>query len=320
MSEERYGQVVRREKKFDFLVIGAQKSGTTALFEYLRSHPRIMMPPGKEAPFFTNTELYGHDLRRFIHEAVGNVSDTSICGKVTPHYMTEPSVPARIHNLLPDVKLISILRNPIDRAISHYRMTVRRGLEKRSIDQAFHELMQPELAETARMLPPHLENERLCYLAWSEYGRILEQYRILFPPDQLLILLTEELERDPAGTLDRILEFIGLAAGFRPANLGKRVFVGGGHQHLRWIKPMMQGSGLVKVWRLLPLRLRTEVDYRLGLINTVRKAPVTNASVELSPDMRTRVQSFLEHDIEKIRKLLKRPELWQESTCRLNVK
>lgn len=116
--------------KVDFLVIGAQKSGTTSIFNYLSSHPSIFMPQCKEVCFFTRDFERGVDW--YFSNYFPSAPASSIKGEASPHYMYFKNVPERIASLFPDIKLIAVLRNPITRAYSHYQMTVRRNLEKRS--------------------------------------------------------------------------------------------------------------------------------------------------------------------------------------------
>src|SRR6266487_1947701 len=114
-------------KCLDFIIIGAQKAGTTSLYHYLREHPGIYMPPEKEAPFFTSKGSFLRDWEQFAADYFGAASVEQRWGKATPAYMADPRVAARIHSLMPRVLLIALLRNPVERAYSHYMMSVRRG-------------------------------------------------------------------------------------------------------------------------------------------------------------------------------------------------
>lgn len=223
----------------DFLVIGAQKAGTTSLWQYLREHRRLRFPRTKEVPVLirgapTRAEIAAGILRRF-----GDVRPDSLLGTVTPEYMIGKAidndgervegggdvglVARRIKQAFPQVKLIALLRDPIERAISNYIMTVRRGQEKRELDDALSRLLDPVRLKSARRQPTDSD----MLIVAGEYGRILGTYRDLFPADQLLVQFSADLIRDPGSVIDEILVYLGLPTGFRPAGLGIRHFRGG---------------------------------------------------------------------------------------------
>lgn len=237
----------------DFIVIGAQKAGTTSLFEYLRHHPEIALPAGKEWPYFSHDPAYTRgwstymtNLAREGYRAAADPART--WGTVTPHYMVggvyqarndaadsydEHTVPSRIHERLPDVRLVAILRDPVERAVSHHRLMVRAGRERRSVDDAIAELLRPDALEGARRHP----QQSTGYVAWGEYGRILAGYFDVFSADQILVVFTDELERAPAQLLKQIQEFIGVSADFEPDNLNKRYNPGAFERGFSWSAP-----------------------------------------------------------------------------------
>ena len=115
-------------KPLDFLIIGAQKSGTTSLFKYLNQHPDIAMPADKEAPYFTNDELYSAGWQHYLGNYFTGYDQELLWGTASPQYMSDLRAAERITRDLPNTRLIAILRNPIERAYSHYLMQKRRGL------------------------------------------------------------------------------------------------------------------------------------------------------------------------------------------------
>jgi Sulfotransferase family len=222
-------------RDLDFIVIGVQKGATTSLWQYLRRHPQIAMPDFKEAPVFCmDSERIPTTLARLMDSAFGEVGPQVKLGKVTPHYMMGKKdvdvdlIAERIAAALPDVRLIALLRDPIERAISQYRMSVRRGYESRSFDVAVAELLQPDQLELGRTRP----TETNSYLAQGEYGRILQSYRARFPAERLHVELTEALDTDPGATIDRILSYLGLPAGYRPEGLDVRHYPSGAGKRL----------------------------------------------------------------------------------------
>jgi hypothetical protein len=197
---------------YDFIVIGAIKTGTTTLHYLLSDHPDISLPDEKEAPLFlrdvTRAEVSDH-VARFIPNA-----DTALAGKVTPLYMCRPGVARRIHGAGPDTRLIAILRDPIARAVSHWRMRSVFGMDPRPFAVAARE----QLDHPDRWHETEIEEDG--YLAFGEYGRILCEYLEYFPPTQLLVLTTPELERDPLGTVQSVCDFLGVPP-HTPSELGK---------------------------------------------------------------------------------------------------
>lgn len=242
----------------DFLIIGTQKGGTTSLWQYLREHPRLAMPRSKEAAFFSREEARSPGaLDAFVGRYFPDAAADALLGKATTRYMIGcPEVHVgdlaeRIRVALPRVKLIALLRDPIERAVSGYAMAVRRNQDRRPVDVALEELLTDDRLAEARLRPVP-ENS---YVVLGEYGRILEQYCSRFPSDQMLTLFTEDLAVDPGGVVDDVLSFLGLPTGFRPDGLGVQHFRGGTRKRLdpegekllfdflgRDVLPYMRGS------------------------------------------------------------------------------
>src|SRR5690349_22097761 len=177
-----------------FLGIGAQKAGTTSLHEYLRTHPQLFLPEAKEQPFFSNDRAYAEGWDAYAAVAFHGAPAGRRYGTITPHYMSGPVVwaePAResatvtiarrIHAQFPDVKLIAMLRDPVERAISSYWQTTVLGDDERSLDAALEEELAPEALASARARPADGHQ----HITAGEYGRILSAYLELFPREQL---------------------------------------------------------------------------------------------------------------------------------------
>lgn len=259
------------------MIIGAQKCATTTLFEHLRQHPGVNMPLEKEVPFFTDVNCDAAAWEAYARRYFGP-SDGRLWGKATPQYMCDLRAPEQIVRLMPEVKLVAILRDPLQRTLSHYRMGLRRATETLSFDAAVQGLVEPDAIERSRQLPPPehkqaYESESDFYVAWSEYGRVLKRFADRFGPEQLLVLYTEDLERDPAGTLDRLLAFIGLEPGFRPDSLGKVMHKGGGSN---WIPHdvrvrLREQRWLNALWQLVPAERQGRLRFLYERLN-VRKS------------------------------------------------
>jgi hypothetical protein len=303
-------------KNLDFIIIGAQKSATTSLFKYLQPHPDIFMPSNKEAPFFSSDSLYKAGWESFVKDYFDGAGDDQRWGTASPQYMGDPRVPERIHAMMPDTKLIALLRNPVERAYSHYTMSTRRGFDNRSFDDAVEDLRKDEALKAARDKMPELEqgktheDESGHYLVWGEYGRILSQFLDYFPQDQLLVLFMDEMIQDPVTTYKRVIEFIGIVDDFVPQNVGKVYHKGGTQQIIpdSW-RTMIKTNSLFRLfWDRVPDRIRNNVRYWYDQKN------VKTGSGEDAPSMQAR-QMLIDHfaqDVEQLEKIIGRAVPWPE--------
>src|SRR4051812_30655152 len=150
----------------DFLGIGVPKAGTTSLHEYLRTHPQLWLPEAKEQPFFSNDAAYDEGWEAFAAVAFHGAPPGRRYGKITPHYMSGPVawestgpeeasvvIARRIREGFPDVKLIAMLRDPVERAISSYWQASVLGDDERSLDEALDEELSAEALAAARTRP-----------------------------------------------------------------------------------------------------------------------------------------------------------------------
>src|SRR5450755_2650628 len=180
----------------DFVVIGAQKGGTTTLFEHLRGHPELCLPADKEAPFFNRPELYSKGVGQLFSTYFPRPLPTGrLLGTVTPQYMCIAGCAERLADAFPACALVALLRDPVDRAYSHYRMAQRRGQETRTFDDAIAAMLSGPDALAAARASTALGG---TYVAWGEYGRVLGEYLERFERERVLITYTSDLERDPA--------------------------------------------------------------------------------------------------------------------------
>lgn len=340
----------------DFIIIGAQKAGTTSLFAHLSRHPEISLPAGKEVPYFSHDSVYERGWTPYIRRLAGHAAfadRASKWGTVTPQYMVggvyqpggdvaarnydERTLPSRIHECLPNVRLIAILRDPVERALSHHRMLVMRGIERRSFDNAIGELLRPDALERARKCP----RERTGYVAWGEYGRILAGYLDVFPREQLLVVFTEELERSPAQLLSRIQEFIGVRADFEAEDLGARYQAGVIERGFSWTSPsswmspssplspqgmgraLSRNSAARAVWHVIPEdrqgrlgRPYQRIARRAALRNRRSDPNDVRANAEPTPATLTRLREHFAQDRGQLAALLGVTPPWQASGAR----
>ncbi|MDP9233760.1 MAG: sulfotransferase [Actinomycetota bacterium] len=264
----------------DFLVIGAQKSGTTSLYEYLRSHPQVFMPDIKELDFFTpgiNWERgFGWYQRLFTEAGDGviAVGEASTSYTKWPRYSGSAEL---IAQHLPQARLIYVIRNPIDRLRSHYVHNVAFGTETAS------------LADAVKRNPD--------YINFSKYAMQLDQYFVHFGQEQILVITSEALRSQRAATLERVFSFLGVSADWKSDVLEQEFFTS--ERRLayptwvgntrRWFKK--RALGTVKIPRLVPNRVKQLLGKPAQSVYESDRAVISDRlrkdlEEELAPDIR----------------------------------
>ncbi len=194
----------------DFVVIGAPRSGTTALAWYLRAHPDLFLAKEKEVRFFDQRYRLGVDwyMRRF-----ADGRHRKVVGEATPTYMYNPTAVARMAEVIPEARLLAILRAPVDRAYSHYWMMRSLGMESQEFEEALDE-------EEAGLRPP---GSPLAYVDSGRYHRYLEEVCARFPKGALRVLIFEDLVRDPEAVYRQTCQFLGIDERLALPRAGRRV-------------------------------------------------------------------------------------------------
>ncbi|ABA81705.1 sulfotransferase [Rhodobacter sphaeroides] len=187
-----------------FLVAGAQKCGTTALHRFLSAHPGLFLPAGKELHFFDRPlpDDWSGPEGPLYETAFAQARPDQLCGEATPVYLFHTPSLQRIRAYNPAMRLILLLRDPVLRAYSHWRMERTRGAETLPFPEAIR-AGRARVAEDWRTF---------SYVERGFYGAQLTELERLFPREQRLVLWTDEMQRDHAGTLARIWRFLGCAA------------------------------------------------------------------------------------------------------------
>ena len=196
-----------------FLIVGAQKAGTTALYAYLRRHSEVTGPIWKEVSFFDRHWARGEAWYRGNFPLRLRARDAAV-GEASPSYVFHPLAPERVHALVPDARLIVLLRNPVDRAFSHYQHEVALGREPLSFDDALDAEDDRMHGELDRMLadPRYFSHAwwNHTYRTRGYYADQLERWLAVFPREQLHVVLTDDLRDAPDETYRRVLEFVGV--------------------------------------------------------------------------------------------------------------
>ena len=177
----------------DFVIIGAQKGGTSFLYYLLTRHPLVEPAARKELHFFDQPEYFDNGAewyRRCFPRLSSKDGQRSITGEATPYYLFDPPVAKRMAEIVPKARLIALLRNPIDRAYSHYQMQVKRGTELRTFEEAIE--------------------QHSSYVSRGIYVDQLLRWFEFFSKEQMLILKSEDFFERPVETLKVVLTFLDL--------------------------------------------------------------------------------------------------------------
>ncbi len=210
----------------DFLILGAMRSGTTSLQAMLADHPQVVPALKKEIHFFDLNYQRGPGWYRAHFATRRHMAGRlrrglrAITGETSPYYLFHPLAAQRAAALLPETRLIAILRDPVQRAYSHYWHGIRTGFEQRSFEQAIAEegaSLQGE-AEKIRADESYASfaHQHHSYLARGRYLEQLQAWLAHFPTSQLLVLAYEQLFRRP-DEIRRLFDFLGIDANRVPA-------------------------------------------------------------------------------------------------------
>jgi hypothetical protein len=196
------------------LLIGAQRSGTTSLFNYLVRHPDVLPPLGKEIHFFDLHYARGARWYRGRFPFAYRLRGGAITLDASPYYLLHPQAAERASSLLPEVKLVAVLRNPVERAFSHYQHEVRDGRETLTFPEAVEQEAARLAGEEERLArePGYYSynHHRYSYTRRGLYLEQLRRWEARYGRERLLVLQSEALFRDPAAAVDRVQAFLGL--------------------------------------------------------------------------------------------------------------
>jgi hypothetical protein len=270
----------------NFFVVGAHKGGSSYLYTQLKRHPEIFLPTNKEPAYFQPGHRTHVDLDEY-RELYANAKGHKAIGEATPYYLPDPEVPARIHAVSPAAKIIVTLRDPVDRARSHYEMD-------REFDcvRSFREAVQRYEDRSARRWDLSRE-----YIEWGLYSAQVGRYMGVFGREQVLVVLFNDIAKRPNDLLARIAQFLGVDPGFYAGlDVSEPVFFY--HKPKSAVIPWVQSLGLTL---LLPHSLKNALR---PLFFNMKKPP-------MDAETRRRLQEFYEPDIGRLEHLLGRelPEL-----------
>ena len=284
----------------NFIMIGVAKAGTTSFFRYLDQHPQVYMAPIKATNFFGYEDardwkwteegdppmLHNFPVRTFkdYEASFAGATDELAIGEVSPQYFRCPTAAQRIHECVPNVKLVVSLRNPAERAFSGFMMRTRRG----EVVKGLYEELTPQSS--------HVKE--------SFYYHRLKRYSDLFPKDQIRIYIFEEFKKDPTRTVIDLYDFLGVDTSFVPDTSVQHN--PGAIPKIRLLNRLFNNPTLIQITKsVVPegLHLKLKQIQQLNQ-KTTPKFPA---------DLRSKLLNFYRTDILKLEALLDRDlSIWLE--------
>lgn len=278
----------------NFVIIGAQKSGTSSLYSYLNSHPQVFMSTPKEPQYFATERNWkmGQEWYESLFHDAGEATAVGEASTVYTKYPVHHGVPERMARLIPGARLIYLVRHPVERIRSHYEHLLQLNSESRPLAVAV------------------LEDPK--YVNYSSYAFQIEQYLKWFPRNQLLVATSEDLRNKRRNTLRRIFDFLGVD----PTWVSPRVDVE--HNRTRRLQPrsfarkLRRLPGYRRIARAAPPRVKSAYRRIARAPTYTWLATDANPEVENSlrvlasmpKDVRRELESRLSDDVARLRELL----------------
>jgi sulfotransferase family protein len=261
----------------NLVVIGAQKCGTSGLHYQLGLHPEIWMSRPKELNFFIDERNWprGVDWYRASFNARARVR-----GESSPNYTAYPQhlgVPERMHSLIPDAKLVYVVRDPLARIAAHWVHNYAKRREKGDLQAT-------------------LTHVNTSYVVRSQYHMQLQQFLPHYPLQQILVLEQEDLRSQPAETLRRVFEFAGVDPGFTHPHIGKERHQTSRKMRASRLAMRLERLSRSRLGRVMPKNLWLAIDEKLPMRRPIERPDV---GVALGPE----VLQVLREDAERLREL-----------------
>jgi sulfotransferase family protein len=256
----------------NFILVGAPRCGTTSLAMYLSQHPQIHIAPQKEVHYF---DLRYHRGLDWYRAQFDRVAGERAVGEASPSYMFSEDAMQRMHDLLPDVKLIAILRDPVARSYSAYWFVNSLAPEGLSFEETLEKQAQPDYVPRFK---------RPSIMTASTYLPALERVTRFYPRESLHVLLLDDLKNDVDGAFASLCRFLGVDDAVKPASLGETV----NSTHALRSMGLYRAMVKYRLWRRLPFRL----GYTISRWN---ERPVTYPPMNPETKQRLREQ-FAEHN------------------------
>lgn len=306
--------------KLSFICPGASKCGTTTLHDMLRQHPDVTLTTQKETQFFVKKSLWEKGIGFYFQNYFEQPNPKSLIGEICPQYMSSNGVAKRIHSCFGGgLKIIMMLRHPVDRAYSHYLMKTR-SFENLSFAQAMRDAIAIEKStdEYKRgILKRHLNFEFVAniYNSKSEmdayrytryiypglYAEILKDYLSFFPMENIHIVIFEQFVKNPQWEMERIHEFLNIDVGFQHETV---------HSNERRIYKSPLIKRLRNLTHLIPVGVKQRLtngigQERYGKLKTIIEKPfIDSTRSRIDADFARELYQFYLPDIEELKSMI----------------
>lgn len=302
----------------NLFIIGAPKSGTTSLYEYLKGHPQVFMSVVKEPCYFAADLAFDHSGNFLVYEKdaglyddlFAEAGDAALLGEGSTRYLYSHDAPALIHKASPDARIIAMLRNPVDMIHSLHAHKLAAGTE--DITDFEDALAAEPDREQGRRLPAHSNPKLSTYRDRAKFGEQLPRWFDEFGRARVRVIIFEDMVRDSAGEFRSLLEFLGVDPSYEPESFAAHNTAHGARS--TFIRRVLNGRfPQWLVWGLLP-RIIGDTRTR-GLVRRFRhswfhRKPITKG--KLSPELRRRLEDDFAPDVARLSALLGRDmsQLW----------
>lgn len=296
--------MINNDFKIDFIGIGASRSGSTWISQCLKEHPQICFSRKKEIHFFSNPEKYKKGLKYYA--SFFKKCDDLIKGEFTPQYLTNPESAALIKKHFPNVKLIACLRNPIDRLYSQYYFDLAR--EKTNYKN-FEDYLRDK--KTKRNI------KKGCYYSG------LKKYFEIFPKEKILVLLYDDLKKNPINFVSKVYEFLEVDSNFIPPNINKKtnastlknklVFVPFVNKIIKIGIEKNDNCFLGFIKKIIKITGLNRVIFFLYNLNKNKVAVQKQEKPKINEDTKKRLFGVYEEEINNLEKLINRDlNIWKK--------
>lgn len=296
----------------NLFIVGAPKSGSTSLYEYLSDHPEVFMSVVKEPCYFAadlaldksgNFMRYGQDEKLYF-ELFSEAGEARVVGEASTRYLYSQQAPRLIHGVSPAARIVAVLRNPVDMMHSLHAHKLAAGTEDiADFEQA---LAAEDDRHAGHRIPPFSNPKLATYADRARFGEQLERWIATFGRDRVRVIIFEEMVADPPHHFRQLLEFLGIDPDYRPASFAAHNVAHGARSPL--LRRVLNARGPQWVaWRLMP-RLIGDLHTRT-LVRRFSQGPLQRRRIErapLAPELRRRLQAELAPDVQRLSQLLGR--------------
>jgi len=291
-------------RPIDVMIIGVEKAGTTSLLRYLGEHPSVATHEAMEFPYFVRNDLYAKGYEALYAEYFTKNSNEYLLLAKNVGCIYWPSGPERLKLHNPDMKLIVVLRHPVDRAYSAYWYAVQKGREDL---ETFKEAIDLEPARLSSGDDYHIRYH--AYLQRGLYAKQLGALLEIFPKEQVQVVILEEFKKNPKVVLNDIFNFMGLSSAI--VNTGQRHNETSGESN-KLLSMFMHKNKILRdvVKRILPGSVARKIKLLLSESRTRKKSSLPPMSI----CTRERLQEYYDSDVNQLETILGRKmDIWHSS-------